>query len=144
MFSEHIFFAVCWVQLYLTLCDPVDCGRQAPLSMGFSRQEYCSGVPFPFPGDLPNQESNLHLLCLLYWQVDSLPQVPPLLHQTPKHMLRGKKEYLLLYLLLHSISFRQKFSWNVTEVQIQINMTEPLAELSTIKCPFSFQKNHLM
>ena len=27
---------------------------QAPLSMGFSRQEYWSGLPFPCPGDLPN------------------------------------------------------------------------------------------
>ena len=27
---------------------------QAPLSMGFSRQEYGSGLPFPSPGDLPN------------------------------------------------------------------------------------------
>ena len=39
-------------QLCLTLCDPMDC--QAPLSMGFSRQEYWSGLPFPSPGDLPN------------------------------------------------------------------------------------------
>ena len=28
--------------------------HQAPLSMGFSRQEYCSGLPFPFPVYLPN------------------------------------------------------------------------------------------
>ena len=28
---------------------------QALLSMGFSRQEYWSGLPFPSPGDLPNQ-----------------------------------------------------------------------------------------
>ena len=28
--------------------------RQAPLSMGFSRQEYWSGLPFPSPGDLSN------------------------------------------------------------------------------------------
>ena len=28
--------------------------RQAPLSMGFSRQEYWSGLPCPLPGDLPN------------------------------------------------------------------------------------------
>ena len=28
--------------------------RQTPLSMGFSRQEYWSGLPFPPPGDLPN------------------------------------------------------------------------------------------
>ena len=27
---------------------------QAPLSMGFSRQEHWNGLPFPFPGDLPN------------------------------------------------------------------------------------------
>ena len=37
-----------------TLCDPVDCTHQAPLSMGFSRQEYWSGLPCPPPGDLPN------------------------------------------------------------------------------------------
>ena len=30
--------------------------RQAPLSMGFSRQEHWSGLPFPSPGDLPNPE----------------------------------------------------------------------------------------
>ena len=42
-----------------TLCDPVDCSPpgsavpEAPLSMGFSRQEYWSGLPFPSPGDLP-------------------------------------------------------------------------------------------
>ena len=29
-------------------------GHQAPLSMGFSRQEYWSGLPFPPPEDLPN------------------------------------------------------------------------------------------
>ena len=28
--------------------------RQAPLSMGFSRQEYWNGLPFPSPGDLPD------------------------------------------------------------------------------------------
>ena len=32
---------------------------QAPLSMGFPRQEYWSGLPFPSPGDLPNP-MNLH------------------------------------------------------------------------------------
>ena len=40
-------------QLCLTVCDPMDyIVRQAPLSMGFSRQEYWSG--FPSPGDLPD------------------------------------------------------------------------------------------
>ena len=36
-----------------TLCDPMDCSCQACLSMGFPRQEYWSGLPFPSPGDLP-------------------------------------------------------------------------------------------
>ena len=38
-----------------TLCNPMDSSlHQAPPSMGFSRQEYWSGVPFPSPGNLPN------------------------------------------------------------------------------------------
>ena len=38
-----------------TLCDPMDSGlHQAPPSMGFSRQEYWSGLPFPSPGNLPD------------------------------------------------------------------------------------------
>ena len=41
-----------------------DTDTQAPLSMGFSRQEYWSGLPLP-PGIFPTQGSNLHLLCLL-------------------------------------------------------------------------------
>ena len=35
-----------------TLCDPI--ALQAPLSMGFSRQKYWAGFPFPSPGYLPN------------------------------------------------------------------------------------------
>ena len=34
----------------------VTVAHQAPLSMGFSRQEYWNGLPFPLPGDLPNPE----------------------------------------------------------------------------------------
>ena len=40
----------------LTLCDPMDRGLPGPLSMGFARQEYCSGLPCPSPGNLPNPE----------------------------------------------------------------------------------------
>ena len=32
-----------------TLCDPIDSSHQAPPSLGFSRQEYWSGLPFPSP-----------------------------------------------------------------------------------------------
>ena len=41
-------------QLCLTLGDPMDCGPPGSLSMGFPRQEYWSGLPFPPPGDLPD------------------------------------------------------------------------------------------
>ena len=37
----------------LTLCDTLTVACQAALSMGFSRQEYWSGLSFPSPGDLP-------------------------------------------------------------------------------------------
>ena len=33
---------------------PCTVAHQAPLSMGFSRQDYWNGLPFPFPGDLPD------------------------------------------------------------------------------------------
>ena len=47
---------------------------QAPLSMGFSRQEYWSGLPFPSPGDLldPGMEPGPPAL-----QADSLLTEPP-------------------------------------------------------------------
>ena len=56
-------------QSCLTLCNSMHCSPPDSLSMGFSRQEYWSGLPVPPPGDL--------LLCLLNWQVGSLPPAPP-------------------------------------------------------------------
>ena len=35
-------------------CDPMDCNPPGSSVHGISRQEYWSGLPFPFPGDLPN------------------------------------------------------------------------------------------
>ena len=40
----------------LTLTTSWTVARQAPLPMGFSRQEYWSGLPFPAPGDPPNPQ----------------------------------------------------------------------------------------
>ena len=48
--------------------------RQASLSMGFSRQEYWSGLPFLPPGDLPQPRGRTCVSCIfLHWQSDSLP-----------------------------------------------------------------------
>ena len=49
---------------------PWTVAHQAPLSMGFSRQEYWSGVPFPSPGDLPDPGFEPRSPAL---QADSLP-----------------------------------------------------------------------
>ena len=59
------------VQLFAT---PWTAAYQAPPSMGFSRQEYWSGLPFPTPGDLsdPGIESRSPAL-----QADSSPSEPP-------------------------------------------------------------------
>ena len=38
----------------LLFATPWTTAHQAPLPMGFPRQEYWSGLPFPPPGDLPN------------------------------------------------------------------------------------------
>ena len=52
------------VQLFVTLWTV---GHQAPLSMGFSRQEYRSGLPCPPPGDLPDPEMELVSLMSPAW-----------------------------------------------------------------------------
>ena len=53
-----------------TPATPGNIAHQAPLSMGFSRQEYWSGLPFPSPEDLPNPRINPRSPAL---QADSLP-----------------------------------------------------------------------
>ena len=51
-----VYLCVCVLisQLCLTLCNPWAVACQASLSVGFSGQEYWSGLPFPSPGDFPN------------------------------------------------------------------------------------------
>ena len=72
--SSSGFMEVLDPQLCLTLCDPMDCSHQAPLSMKFSRQEYWSGLPFPSPGYLSDSGIRLRSPAL---QADSLSSDPP-------------------------------------------------------------------
>ena len=51
--------------------------HQAALSMGFSRQEYCNGLPYPPPGDLPNprmEPTSINVTCI---GSGFLPLAPP-------------------------------------------------------------------
>ena len=60
-----------------SFATPWTVARQAPLSMGFPRREYWSGLPFPFlcifPGIFWTQGSNQSLSCFLHGEVDSVP-----------------------------------------------------------------------
>ena len=61
-----------------TLCDPWTAAHQAPLSMGFSRQEYWGGLLCPPPGDLPNPGIEpTSLTSNLHGQESPLPLMPP-------------------------------------------------------------------
>ena len=76
-FSHFRLFATLWT-----------IALQAPPSMGFSRQEYWSALPFPSPGDLPDPEIKPVSPVSPARQADSLPLVPsgkPLVHD--KHTL---------------------------------------------------------
>ena len=53
-----------------TLVTPWTVALQAPLSVGFSREDYSSGLPFPSPGDLPDPGIEPGSPAL---QADSLP-----------------------------------------------------------------------
>ena len=77
-------------QLRPTLYDPTGCSLQAPLSMGFSRQEHWSGLPQAPPHDIPNPgiDSGL-LLCRRVLHPLSHQGSPSLL-STPGHFSGGK------------------------------------------------------
>ena len=79
IFSTYMCVHAKSLQSCLTLCDPMDCSPpgSSPLSMGFSRQEYWSGLPFLLQGIFLTQGSKLCLSYLLHWKVSSLPLVPP-------------------------------------------------------------------
>ena len=63
------------VQLFAT---PWTVAYQAPPSMGFSRQEYWSGLPFPSPGDLPDPGIEPRSPAL---EADALTSEPPELYR---------------------------------------------------------------
>ena len=76
------------VWLFVTLWTVA---HQAPLSMGFFRQEYWSELPFLSPGDLLNPGFDTHLLHFLHWQADSLPLCHP-----------GSRKYIHMCVYIHT------------------------------------------
>ena len=96
MLSHSFMFDCLW---------PVAC--QAPLSMGFSRQEYWSGLPYPSPGDLPDPRIKpglLHYRQILCW----------LSHQgRPIHNILAKKTGGMASWHMQSVQYEEDASGNV-------------------------------
>ena len=74
--SKVILVCVCFQSLSCVplFSTPWTVACQAPLSMGFPREEYCSGLPLPPPGDLPGSGIEPVSPAL---QMDALPSEPP-------------------------------------------------------------------
>ena len=101
-------YVLCAVAQSCLTVSPWTAARQTSLSMGFSMQEYWSGLPCPLQGIFPTQGWNMHLLPLLHWQACSLPLVKPkppvLLFQLNFFFFGGGgQEITMLDLLLKSL-----------------------------------------
>ena len=98
-------------KLYPTtcLCNPTDCAHQAPLSMGFFRQEYWSGLPFPSPG--------YHLLefaqTFVHWVSDAIQSSHPLWSLSPPALNLSQHQGLFQW-----VSFSHQVA-KVFELQLQ-------------------------
>ena len=99
MVSRKLRVLFCWccylvAELYLTLVTPWTVARQAPLFMGFPRQEYWRGLPFPSPGYLPDPGMELAFPSLAggFFTSEPLPGKPQgVLYLTPKQSFSSWK-----------------------------------------------------
>ena len=114
-FSNVRFFANIW---------RVAC--QAPLSMGFSRQECWSGLPFPSPGDLPDTGVKPSSPAL---QADSLPPEPP---EEPKERKGGSQRHPCI---LQTVGCRRT---NPPKLQLRNRRPEPRTALTVQRPSLSF------
>ena len=67
-----------------SLVTPWTVAHQAPPSMGFPRQEYWSGLPFPSPGDLPDPGLEAVSPALAGGFFSTEPQEKPVCHDMPQ------------------------------------------------------------
>ena len=93
------------VQLFVTLWT-VAC--QDPLSIGFFRQEYCSGLPFPPPGDIPNPATEPVSPVSPTLQVDSMVVVNLSFFSLFQLSLREKAKHLF-----HAPSGEEPSQWSL-------------------------------
>ena len=105
------------------LCNPMDyIAYQASLTMGFSRQEYWSGLPFPSPGDLPDQGLN-----------PGLPHCRQTLYP-PSH--QGSPNYLLMKSIHFCRALIGQFSIKLKTVLLGFYPLAPILSLRMEALPF--------
>ena len=118
------FFAIPWT---------VAC--QAALSMGFSRQEYCSGLPFPSPRDIPDPKIKPWSPTL---QADSLQSEPP---GKPKYVLNYflfliKKFFIVVFIVVQWLSCIQLFAtpWTAAcQASLSLTVSQSLLRFMSIE-----------
>ena len=82
---------------------PWTAAHQIPLSMGFSRQEYWSGLSSPSPGDLPKPRIKPSFPTSSASQADSLPTKPPIVHRLQFNLKKNKDSR---FWLTHGINIK--------------------------------------
>ena len=123
----------------LVMLWTIDC--QAPLSMGFPRQECWSGLPFPFPGALPDPGIEPSLL---HWHAASLPlsnwgspQVSLVVVQSLSHV----RLFVTLWIVAHQASLSCAISRSLLKL-MPIESVMPSTNLilchPILICPQSF------
>ena len=103
-----------------TLCDPWIVAHQAPPSMGFSRQEYRSGLPFPSPGDLPDSGIGPRSPTV---QADALTSAPP--GKPLSLSLSLWKRWVRLHAVLFESFITGKGKWKEGVVGVSILQNRP-------------------
>ena len=102
-------------QSCLTLCDPMDCSLPGSSYMGFSKQEYWSGLPCLPLGDLPDLRIEPSSLVSPALHVDSLPLAPPFgkPNITPNGLKLWRGKYIHIFVhIFYVVPFdykRQKY-----------------------------------
>ena len=114
--------------------------RQTPLSMGFSRQEYWSGLPFPSPGTFPKQGLNPCFPRLLHWQAGSLPLAPNLSHKA--QIVYQRNGELILLKISSIILFNIKHAFCSILLFLSRTWSRQLSDLLLL--PFVINKDVLI
>ena len=105
-------------QLFLTLCNPMDCSSQAPLSVEFPRQEYCSGLPIPSSG-------NFYFICKdnCISNLSVLTYIPRDTRKKSRQMKICQMGYHMLFLVAHNVELPRRKSKLINNTKGENNVT---------------------